>query len=151
MKDRFRLIQRGLRGGTFYCVDSQTGKRQSLSTKDAAEAAQLVLAKNQAVQQPALNLQMAKAFLAASDDELGKRSWQDAIDALVDTKHNSTKARFKSKEEAEGMKKNIEQRVPRGRFGRAEEMASAILFLVSNDSSFSNGIDLVADGGMTQG
>jgi NAD(P)-dependent dehydrogenase (short-subunit alcohol dehydrogenase family) len=57
---------------------------------------------------------------------------------------------FKSKEEAEGMKKDIAQRVPLGRFGRAEEMASAILFLASDDSSFSTGIDLVADGGMTQ-
>jgi integrase len=94
MKNRFRLIQRGLRGGTFYCVDSETGRRQSLATKDETEATQLVLAKNQAVRQPALNLQMAKAFLAASDDDLGKRTWQEAIDALVDTKQNSTKARW---------------------------------------------------------
>ena len=94
MKDRFRLIQRGLRGGIFYCVDSQTGKRQSLSTRDATEASQLVLAKNQAVRQPTLNLQMAKAFLAASDADLGKRTWQEAIDALVETKRNSTKARW---------------------------------------------------------
>lgn len=94
MKNRFRLIQRGLRGGTFYGVDSESGKHQSLGTKDATEAAQLVLAKNQAVRQPPLNLQMAKAFLAASDDDLGKRTWQEAIDALLDTKHNSTKARW---------------------------------------------------------
>jgi hypothetical protein len=89
MKNRFRLMQRGRRGGTFYCVDSHTGKRESLGTKDANEAAQLLLVKNQAVRQPALNLQMAKAFLAASDDDLGKRTWQQAINSLVDTKHNS--------------------------------------------------------------
>jgi integrase len=94
MKNRFRLIQRGLRGGMFYCVDSQTGRRESLATKDPDEAAQVVLVKNQAVRQPALNLQMAKAFLAASDDDLGKRTWQQAIDALVDAKHDSTKARW---------------------------------------------------------
>jgi integrase len=94
MKNRFRLIQRGLPGGTFYCVDSETGKRESLGAKDADEAAQIVLVKNQAVRQPALNLQMAKAFLAASDDDLGRRTWQQAIDTLVDAKHDSTKARW---------------------------------------------------------
>lgn len=40
--------------------------------------------------------------------------------------------------------------VPLGRIGRPEEMAKAALFLASSDSSFSTGIDLVADGGMTQ-
>lgn len=78
----------------FYCVDSQTGRRESLSTKDPDEAAQVILVKNQAVRQPALNLQMAKAFLAASDDDLGKRTWQQTIDALVEAKHHSTKARW---------------------------------------------------------
>ena len=80
MKNRFRLIQRGLRGGTFYSVDSQTGRRESLATKDSDEAAQLVMAKNQSVRQPALSLQMAKAFLSATDDALAKRTWQEAID-----------------------------------------------------------------------
>ena len=94
MKNRFRLIQRGLRGGTFYCVDGQTGRRESLGTKDSDEAAQLVLARNLAARQPALNLQMAKAFLSASDDALAKRTWQQAIDTLVEAKHNSTKARW---------------------------------------------------------
>jgi NAD(P)-dependent dehydrogenase (short-subunit alcohol dehydrogenase family) len=59
-------------------------------------------------------------------------------------------SQFKSKEEAEGMKKNFAQRNPLGRLGRAEEMASAILFLASNDSSYCTGIDLPADGGVTQ-
>ena len=94
MKNRFRLIQRGRRGGTFYCVDSQTGRRESLGTKCSHEAAQIVLLKNQAVRQPALNLQMAKVLLAASDEDLGKRTWQEAIDALVQGKRDSTKARW---------------------------------------------------------
>jgi NAD(P)-dependent dehydrogenase (short-subunit alcohol dehydrogenase family) len=55
-----------------------------------------------------------------------------------------------SKEQADAMKKQFAQMVPLGRIGRAEEMASAILFLASDDSSYSTGIDLPADGGLTQ-
>jgi len=65
MKDRFRLIYRGERGATFYCVDSETGKCASLQTKDRDAAEQIVFAKNQALKQPSINLQLAKAYLAA--------------------------------------------------------------------------------------
>jgi hypothetical protein len=62
MKTRFRLIHRGERGKQFYCVDSETGKRSSLKTKDRDAAKQIVLAKNQALWQPSLNLQIDKAY-----------------------------------------------------------------------------------------
>lgn len=51
---------------------------------------------------------------------------------------------------AAAAKAGFASRVPLGRIGRPEEMANAALFLASDDSSFSTGIDLVADGGMTQ-
>jgi NAD(P)-dependent dehydrogenase (short-subunit alcohol dehydrogenase family) len=57
---------------------------------------------------------------------------------------------FKTKEEADGARAFFSTITPLGRIGRPEEMASAILFLASDDSSFSTGIDLVADGGITQ-
>ncbi|HEY1791086.1 MAG TPA: glucose 1-dehydrogenase [Verrucomicrobiae bacterium] len=55
-----------------------------------------------------------------------------------------------SKEQADALKAQFAQAVPLGRLGRPEEIARAILFLASDDSSFITGIDLAADGGMTQ-
>src|SRR5258706_7328403 len=94
MKIRFRLIYRGERGSTFYCVDTQTGKRSSLKTKDRDRAEQIVLAKNQALRQPMLNLQIAKAYLAGVDSSVATRTWQAALNALVETKQGSTKERW---------------------------------------------------------
>ena len=43
----------------------------------------------------------------------------------------------------------FESLIPRGKMGRPEEIATVALFLASDDSSYVNGIELVADGGMT--
>ncbi len=40
--------------------------------------------------------------------------------------------------------------VPLGRFGLSKEIAAAVLYLASDDSSFTTAIDLVVDGGMSQ-
>ncbi|MBO0879610.1 MAG: SDR family oxidoreductase [Mycobacterium sp.] len=45
---------------------------------------------------------------------------------------------------------NFTAQVPMGRFGKPHEIASAAVFLASNDSSFVTGIDLCVDGGMAQ-
>ncbi len=57
---------------------------------------------------------------------------------------------FATKEAADGFREMFKQVTPLGRIGQPEEMAAAILFLASDDSSYSTGIDLVADGGITQ-
>ena len=59
-------------------------------------------------------------------------------------------SQVKTKEEADALKKQFMQMIPVGRLGRSEEMALAALFLASDDSSFITGIDLPADGGLTQ-
>jgi hypothetical protein len=72
------LIRR-VRGGGFYCVDNNTGKRTSLRTGCENEAIQLVQAKNQAERQPILKLQIAKAYLAGSDNSITTRTLQHAV------------------------------------------------------------------------
>ncbi len=44
----------------------------------------------------------------------------------------------------------VAARVPVGRIGRPEEIAAAVLFLASDESSFVAGAELVVDGGMSQ-
>jgi len=78
----------------FYCVDKQTGKRQSLGTRDEDEAKQIVDAKNNATRQPVLNLQIAKAYLVGSDTGIAQRTWQQALDALTNSKKDGNRERW---------------------------------------------------------
>jgi NAD(P)-dependent dehydrogenase (short-subunit alcohol dehydrogenase family) len=45
--------------------------------------------------------------------------------------------------------RQFESLIPRGKMGRPEEIATVALFLASDDSSYVNGMELVADGGTT--
>jgi len=53
-------------------------------------------------------------------------------------------------EHTEGLMGQLSSLVPMGRIGKPEEIAKAVLFLASSDSSFVNGAELFVDGGLAQ-
>src|ERR1700693_3479681 len=55
-----------------------------------------------------------------------------------------------TKEQIQGFIDFQVNNIPSGRVGTPEEIAKAVTFLASDDSSFVNGIELFVDGGMTQ-
>jgi hypothetical protein len=59
MKAKYTLFRRN---GVYYSQDSATGQQKSLRTRDEVEAQKLVNARNEAHQQPALNLHLARAY-----------------------------------------------------------------------------------------
>jgi hypothetical protein len=62
MKQRFRLYHRG-NSGRFYIHDDATGKQESLHITDRTTALRLFHVKKEATDQPAINLQIARAYL----------------------------------------------------------------------------------------
>jgi integrase len=58
------------------------------------EAERLLHSRNEAQQQPAVNLQIARAYLATSDPEITKRTWQTVMDEVVKLKRGDTQRRW---------------------------------------------------------
>ena len=52
--------------------------------------------------------------------------------------------------EGEDLNARYRDRVPLGRVGRPDDIASAVAFLASDESSYVSGIELFIDGGVAQ-
>jgi integrase len=55
----------------------------------------LLHAKNEAHQQPLINLQIARAYLTASDPQIAKRTWNDVMQAMVEQRSGKNRERWK--------------------------------------------------------
>jgi hypothetical protein len=84
------------RNGIFFIEDRTTGRQQSLQTKEKEEAKRVLHAKNEAEYQPHLNLQIARAYLMASDPVVATRTWQHVMEEIVKLKHDVTAERWRS-------------------------------------------------------
>jgi NAD(P)-dependent dehydrogenase (short-subunit alcohol dehydrogenase family) len=62
---------------------------------------------------------------------------------MLDSQHDT-------QEESDTMREMYIKMTPMGRLGRPEEMAASIFFLASDESSFTTGLDLAADGGLSE-
>ena len=56
---------------------------------------------------------------------------------------------IESSKNPERVREGLAKAAPMGRMGRPEEVANAILYLASDESSFTTGIELMVDGGLT--
>lgn len=92
MKQRYRLYRRR-KGGRYYLHDNVTGKQESLHTSERATAQRIFFAHNEAEKQPAINFQIAKAYLAAADPRFIKRNWAEVMAEFVKTKTGKNRTR----------------------------------------------------------
>jgi integrase len=94
MKCQYRLFRRN--NGIYFVQNNRTKKQESLRTRNKTDAQRLFNARNEAHQQPAINLQIARAYLMASDPMIVQRTWQHVMDEIVKTKHGPTLERWQS-------------------------------------------------------
>ena len=94
MKQRFILYRRS--NGIFYAEDTIARKQSSLRTTDRIKAIRLLHAKNEATEQPAINLQIARAYLAATDPQIVTRTWQFVMEEIVKLKKGPTQLRWQT-------------------------------------------------------
>jgi hypothetical protein len=96
---KYRLYRR--RNGNFYWQQNDSPKQGSLRTTDKREAERILNAMNEAHRAPTINLNLARAYLAAHDPVMASRNWQTVMDEMSTHGIEATQVRcargFKSK------------------------------------------------------
>ena len=111
MQNKYRLYRRPGRSITYYAEDCSTGKRQSLGTKNEAEAEKLLQAKNEANAQPVLSRELAKAYLHIQDPLFGERTWGDVARLIDAAYEGNTKERFQKFIRSQPVKRLLDLRL----------------------------------------
>jgi integrase len=78
---KYRLFRR--RNGVFYWQANDSSKQGTLRTSNRSEAERLLNAMNESHRQPTLNLNLARAYLAAHDPKMAHRTWQAVMDEMA--------------------------------------------------------------------
>ncbi|HEV3099380.1 MAG TPA: tyrosine-type recombinase/integrase [Candidatus Udaeobacter sp.] len=81
MQLKYRSYRR--RNGVFYWQENDSPKQGTLRTADRREAERLLNAMNESHREPTLNLNLARAYLAAHDPKMAQRTWQAVMDEMA--------------------------------------------------------------------
>jgi hypothetical protein len=92
MTEKYKIFRRA--SGVWYLEDRETRHQVSLRTRVEDEAKRLVQARNEAHRQPAINIQIARAYLTASDPKLVSRTWQEVTESLAASKSGNNQKRW---------------------------------------------------------
>ncbi len=78
---KYRLYRR--RNGVFYWQQNNSAEQGTLKTSDRREAERLLNAMNESHRVPTINLNLARAYLAAHDPKMAQRTWQAVMDEMA--------------------------------------------------------------------
>ena len=92
MSEKYRIFRRA--SGVWYIEEKATKHQESLRTRDGMEAKRLLQARNEAQRLPAINLQIARAYVAATDPKMVARNWEDVINCIISQKQGETQRRW---------------------------------------------------------
>src|SRR5436189_1803864 len=81
VQPKYRMYRR--RNGVFCWQDNTSKKQGTLRTTDKREAERQLNAMNESHREPTLNLNLARAYLAAHDPKMAKRTWQAVMDEMA--------------------------------------------------------------------
>src|SRR5438309_8618973 len=78
---KYRLYRR--RNGVFFWQENDSSRQGTLRTSDRREAERLLNAMNESHREPTLNLNLARAYLAAHDPKMAQRPWQAVMNEMA--------------------------------------------------------------------